>query len=174
MTYRERREARADRLRGWADKREAKSTAAYEQSRTLGDMIPFGQPILTGHHSQRSDENRRAKIHTTMSASVEHGRKARSMNSRADNIEAAAERAIYSDDPDAIEKLQARLVELEGEREKIKRDNATFRKEHKAQLKGMTHYQRDQVMPHRGYVLTNLSGNIARNRKRLEQLQRAA
>jgi hypothetical protein len=35
----------------------------------------------------------------------------------------------------------------------------------------MTAYQRDQVLPHAGYELTNLSGNIKRNRDRLAMLQ---
>jgi hypothetical protein len=55
---------------------------------------------------------------------------------------------------------------------KVKADNAAFRKEHRAELKTMTAYQRDMAMPHRGYVTTNLTANIARNKKRLEELTR--
>jgi hypothetical protein len=47
-TYRERREARAEQLREWADRREAKQPALNQAARadeaTTG--IPFGQPIL--------------------------------------------------------------------------------------------------------------------------------
>lgn len=53
MTYRDRREAKADRLREWAEKREAKAAAAFDSAATLSDAIPFGQPILVGHHSEK-------------------------------------------------------------------------------------------------------------------------
>jgi len=35
-------------------------------------------------------------------------------------------------------------------------------------------YERDQAMPYPGYVLQNLTGNIGRQRKRLEQLKSRA
>jgi hypothetical protein len=172
MTTRERRERKAARLREWADKREAKSEAAYDKSRQIMDMIPFGQPILMGHHSQRRAERDQDRISRGMESAYEHGTKAREFKSRADNIEATLERSIYSDDPDAIEQLTKRVAELEAERDKVKADNAAFRKEHRAELKTMTAYQRDMAMPHRGYVTTNLTANIARNKKRLEELTR--
>ncbi len=171
MTYRERREAKAERLREWADKREQKAAAAYEQSSALAEMIPFGQPIMAGHHSQRTDENRRARIGAKMSASVEHRRKAVSMKSRAGNIERAAKRAIYSDDPDAIAQLRAKIEKLEHERMLIKQANAAYKAEHKAELKAMTAYQRDRAMPFRSYVLTNLGGVLNTTKKRLAALE---
>jgi hypothetical protein len=58
MTTRERREARAARLREWADKREAKSTAAFDAVRQIADNIPMGQPILVGHHSESAAARR--------------------------------------------------------------------------------------------------------------------
>lgn len=45
MTYRERRLAKAERLREWADKREEKADAAYSTAHNIGSQIPFGQPI---------------------------------------------------------------------------------------------------------------------------------
>ena len=53
MGYRERRLAKAERLREWAEKRQAKSAAAFKGVHTIADGIPFGQPILVGHHSER-------------------------------------------------------------------------------------------------------------------------
>jgi hypothetical protein len=171
MTYRERREAKADRLRGWAEKREAKAAQSFERVEQIAGMIPMGQPILRGHHSQGRAEKDQTRIHNGIHAGVEHARKAEQMQSRAANIEAAADHAIYSDDPDAIERLRERITQLELEREQIKTANAAYRKAHKDGLKGLTPYQRDQVMPHRSYELTNLGGNITRNRKRLAQLE---
>jgi hypothetical protein len=176
MTYRERRLARAERLRGWAETREAKQAGLNEAARAdeAATGIPFGQPILVGHHSERRHRNAIARIDRAMGAAVENSRKADSMRGRADSIEAAAEHAIYSDDEDAIERLTEKLATLEAKREQIKADNAAFRKSHKAELKGMTAYERDQAMPHRGYELRNLGGVISNTRKRIEHLTREA
>jgi uncharacterized small protein (DUF1192 family) len=96
------------------------------------------------------------------------------MAARADGIEAAADGAIYSDDPDAIEALEKRIAGLEAERDRIKARNAAYRKDHKAELAALTPYGRNQAMPYPAYVLTNLSGNIGRQRKRLAQLRARA
>jgi|ERR1039458_5102078 hypothetical protein len=170
MTYRERREAKAERLREWADKRAVKADAASNQAHVLGERFAAGQPILLGHHSQRGAEADRNKMHSAMERTVEHARKAQSFDSRADNIDAAAERAIYSDDPDAIDKLRAKIQKLEHERMLIKQANAAYRAEHKAELKAMTAYQRDMAMPFRSYMLTNLSGVLNTTKKRLAAL----
>ena len=172
MTYRDRREAKADRLRGWADSREAKAEATSAKVRTIADMIPFGQPILVGHHSEKRARKDQDRIAKGMDATVEHSRKAADMRSRADNIESAAAGAIYSDDPDAIERLTEKLAKLEAQRQRVKTVNARYRKEHRLQLKEMTAYGRSQAMPFPAYVLTNLSGVISNTRKRLEGMNR--
>jgi hypothetical protein len=171
MTYRERREAKADRLRGWAGKREAKSQAAHARSDELAEALPFGQPIIVGHHSQGRHEALLKRQDHAMRATVDNSRKAEEFNSRADNIDAAAKRAIYSDDPDAIEKLRAKIEKLEHERMLVKQANSAYRTEHKAELKVMTAYQRDMAMPFRSYVLTNLGGTLNTAKKRLTALE---
>ena len=147
MTYRERREAKAERLRGWADKRDEKGTASVEKAKQIADMIPFGQPILMGHHSQRRHKQDIERINSGFDQGYGNMRKADEFRSRADGIEAAADNAIYSDDPDAIERLEARIAELEAERVAIK------------------------ARPHASYELSNLSGNIKRNKDRLAHLK---
>ena len=172
MTTRERREARAERLREWADKREEKSDAAHQASHDAVAGIPFGQPILVGHHSERRHRKAIERAQNQATAGLEHSRKADEMRSRAENIEAAAERAIYSDDTDAVERLRERVAALEAEREHVKATNAAYRKAHKDELKALTPYGRDRALPFPSYVLTNLGGNISRQRKRLAQLER--
>lgn len=183
-TYCERREARADRLRDWAGKREAKAESDYEQAARMADAIPFGQPILIGHHSEGRDRRYRDRIGSAMDRSVESQRKADSMNSRAATIEAQLAGSIYSDDEDAVERLQERIAGLEAERDQIKAYNATCRKgspdtsllteqDKKCLLSVLkyTPYQsKGGAFP--SYHLSNLTGNITRNRKRLEQLLR--
>jgi hypothetical protein len=170
-TYRERREAKAERYREWADKREAKAEQAFEASRAATEHIPPGQPILVGHYSQRGHEAALRRSDNAMRRSIENDAKARSMRSRADNIEAAARVAIYSDDTDAVERLRDKIARLEAQRATMKARNAEFRRTHRAELKALdSAYARDQAMPHQGYELTNLSGNLSRLRKRLASL----
>ena len=185
-TYRERREARAERLRGWADKRETRGTAAVDRAADMASVIPFGQPMLTDHYSYRRDRNYRTRIADTFDRGYADLTKANEMRSRADNIEAAADHAIYSDDPDAIERLTERIAELEAERARIKAFNASCRRtpggdasllddRQRAQLDSVRRHSAFQLgkqgqMP--GYALINLGGNIRRQQQRLDALRR--
>lgn len=182
-TYRERREAKAERLHEWAGKREAKAESAFDAAHNLADAIPFGQPILVGHHSEGRARRDQDRITGSMRRGVENDRKASSMEARSVGIKAQLDRSIYSDDADAVEKLQERIAELEAERDRIKAYNATCRKGERdvdllteAEQKDLvtiakfSAYQMGKGGAFPGYKLTNLNGNIARNRKRLEQL----
>jgi len=166
MTYRDRREARAERLRGWAEAREQRAAAVLKAGEPYTSDLAFStQP---GHIPFR------ARLITREDQAYESQRKAASMQSRADGIEGQLAGAIYEDDPDAIEQLRARIARLEAERDAAKAANAAYRQAHKAELKAMTSYQRDQAMPYPGYHFANLSGNLSRQRARLARLERAA
>ncbi len=171
MTYRDRREARAERLDEWAAKREAKSLQAAQAADRIADGIPLGQPILVGHHSEAAHRRDIERIHSGMNKALEHERKAESMSSRADGIRSQLANAIYSDDTDAIPALEERIAKLEAERESYKAANSAYRKAHKAELAAMTAYERGQALPYPSYALTNLGANIRRNQERLDQLK---
>jgi hypothetical protein len=178
-TYRERRLAKAERLRGWAAKREATATAQLEsQPEMRHDWAFITQP---GHIPER------ARMNARDGRAYESLAKAESMASRADGIEAAADGAIYSDDPDAIEALEARIAGLEAERDRIKAYNASCRKGARDVSLLDEKQQKDlaSVAKHAPYQLrdngaapaywaSNLSGNIGRQRKRLAQLRAEA
>lgn len=187
MTYRDRRTARAARLDEWAAKREEKAEQRRQAGQQKADAIPLGQPILVGHHSESRDRNFRKRMSGDFEKAREHQDKANSMRSRADGIRDQLQTSIYSDDPDAIEQLQARIAELEAKRERIKKFNASARKamrtgttpdwsiltaEERADIKRvyeLTPYNTvDGQFPK--YALTNLGGNINRNKKRLAAL----
>lgn len=187
MTYRDRRRARAERLREWADKRDGKAQADHAAASERAAAIPLGQPILVGHHSEQRDRNYRARTHDLMDRSVAHARKARDMRSRADEIDAQADHAIYDDDPDATERLAERIAALEAERERIKAYNASCRKGHRDESI-LTEQERARLLstaknaPYQlgkqgeapRYWLTNLGGRIKRDRDRLRRLQAKA
>jgi hypothetical protein len=162
-----------------------KANAAHEKVQTIVDMIPFGQPILVSHHSQKRAEADQRRIERGMDAAVDNSRKASDFRSRADNIESAAAHAIYSDDEDAVDRLEARIAGLEAERDRVKAYNASCRKgapdvtllterERSGlvtaeKFQGAYQERRKHQMP--PYVLANLSGIISTQRKRLERLK---
>jgi Domain of unknown function (DUF3560) len=187
VTYRERRERRAERLREWAAKRAAKSEAAFDRAHDVAGQIPLGQPILVGHHSERRHRRDLARIDGAMEAGVEHGRVADRMSRRAGNLEAALEASIYDDDPDAVERLRERIAALEAERERIKAYNASCRRgqpdpsllgerqrETLESVRRVAPYAIGKGGSFPSYALSNLSGNLARNRQRLARLLREA
>jgi len=185
MTYRERRLRKAERLREWAEKRDAKAAVADRKVHAIADNIPLGQPILVGHHSERHARRDQGRIQSGMEAVIEHGKKAQDFRVRAAGIEDAADRAIYSDDPDAVEALTARIADLEAQRARMKAINAEIRngKGWSERLEPpLTEAERrdlemaarfNNVIGYPSYALSNLSGNIARQRKRLESLTEA-
>ena len=188
LPTRERRERRAARLRDWADGRDAKADAAGATADAIMGALPPGQPILVGHHSQHRHERALDRLHRATSASAEHRAKAQDFRSRADNIDAAADRAIYDDDVDAIEQLRARIAELEAERARIKTYNASCRKAAKTggvgDLTLLDDVQRADLLTiarvaafqlgagaaFPAYKLRNLTANITRYRQRLVAL----
>lgn len=182
MTYRERREGRAERLRDWAAKRQRDAAATLKAGEPFTSDIAFNtQP---GHIPFR------ARLIAREDRAFESMRKAERMTSRADGIEDQLERSIYSDDEDAVEKLEARIAGLEAEREHVKKVNASIRAYERKTKKanrdltaadmiecGVTPADVSRFSPewhgwrYPAYVLQNLGGNISRNRERLAGLK---
>lgn len=107
MTRRERLERRAERLRGWAAKREERAAAVFKAGEPFRGDIAFNtQP---GHIPER------ARINAREHRAFESMRKAEGMEGRAAGIERALNASVYGDDPDAIERLEARIAEREAE-----------------------------------------------------------
>lgn len=172
-TTRERREARLELRQEWAGSRETKAAVALEIAHAAVEGIPFGQPILAGHHSQRRHVAAIKRSNNADRRYIEHADMAKRHEHAAAEIGRQLRTSIYSDDPDAIERLEEKIARLEQQRETIKTRNAAFKKERAAELRALdSNYARDRAMPHQGYELTNLSGNINRQKKRLEQLRR--
>jgi len=190
-TYRERREARAERLRDWSAKNQAKAEAASDRAHAISDMIPFGQPILVGHHSEGRHRRDVARIDSGHRTAYEKSQLARSQESRAAGIDRQLAGSIYRDDPDAPERLQERLERLEAERDRIKAYNVTARKaaktggltgdlsllddRQKADLLNVikhTPYMVKPGAPFPAYHLSNLSGRIKATRDRIAETER--
>ena len=182
MTYRDRRIAKAERLREWADSRDAKAIAARKRSDEIADIIPMGQPILVGHHSENRHRRDVGRIDSGMRQSIEHADKADEFRRRADSIEAAAEKSVYSDDEDAIDKLRERIAGTEQYRDAMKRANSIARKDGDWQA-SLGHDPQMLAEADRNFRfwpggtdvpfpnLKNVTAKVARDRKRLAQLE---
>src|SRR5947207_1571026 len=73
----------------------------------MADAIPFGQPILVGHHSEKRDRRFRARIDGKFRKGIALHKKAEDLKHRAASVGTAG---ISSDDPEAIEKLREKVV----------------------------------------------------------------
>ena len=121
--FEERRQNRKDRYEELADQNRQQSEERYDAARSIGSgmppsRIPMGQPILVGHHSEpacpagrRGHRADLKRIDNNMRKSVEHNAKARYYEEKVQTID--NDRAIYSDDPQAIQKLKQRLSDME-------------------------------------------------------------
>ena len=106
--YEERKRKRIENAKKQADKNEKLSGELFDKAKQMASMIPFGQPIMVGHHSESSDRNYRSKIHNTFGKAFEAEDKAKYYQEKAETIE--SNDAISSDDPDAIKKLKEKLA----------------------------------------------------------------
>ena len=127
-TRRERLEAKLEKREEWAAKADQRSTARFDAVRRVADNIPLGQPILVGHHSERHARRDQDHIHTGMAKGIEEMNLAKHHTSKAGGLARQLETSIFSDDPDAIEALQAKVASLEAERDAMKAANAAVPK----------------------------------------------
>lgn len=184
MTRRERLERKLEKRREWAGKAEQRSAAAFGRASKIADGIPFGQPILVGHHSERHARRDQERIHSGMAKGCEEQKLAEHHESKADGLERALDHSIFSDDEDAIEQIEARLAANEAKRERKKQVNKLYKKGDAAGLAALgIDYERlkeklsqPDVMswcrqPYPAYELSNLGGRIAADRKKLEAVK---
>lgn len=150
MNYEEKQAMKLDRYQELSRKAITESNARREQSDRLSSAIPFGQPILVGHHSERRHRRDIERIHNNMDKNIELQEKAEHYKKKAENILNPS--AISSDNPEAIKLLQDKLKGLEEKRARAK------------ELK-----KQGKEIP--SWFFTNLSGNIRSVKERIKQLE---
>lgn len=176
--YEAKRQGRYERLLAAADKAERESTGLLDRAHAMADVIPFGQPILVGHHSERRDRNYRAKIESKYRRGYELSKQADELRHRAEAC--AANRAIFSDDPQAAERLEDRIARLEQRQERMKAANRLIRKGDKAGLLAMGFTEGEIVrlfvpdfagrVGFADYQITNNGANTRRLKERLNHV----
>ena len=180
--YEEKMEAKRDYYERKAAAARSESSALWDKSKGMASQIPFGQPILVGHHSERADRNFRDRIFRTGQRAMEVGKKADYYEKRAAGI---GNGGISSDDPDAIEKLQDKLEKLQQRQEVMKAANRAIRMKDTAKgdakLRelsftddGIKHLREPDFCGRIGfppYELTNNNARIRQTKARIFQLQ---
>lgn len=182
-SFEQRQEAKRKRLEAAADRAASRATDAFKR----GDMseastgIPFGQPILVGHHSEGRHRAAIKRADNAMRRGVEESDKASRLRGKAASVGTGG---ISSDDPDAITKLREKLATKVKNQEMMKAVNKAIRKKDDDGLRalGLSAAQIEKLKePDFGgrvgfapYALTNNNREIARLRKRIEQLEKAA
>lgn len=185
-------ERMAERRLDWAEGREKKAVASNKASSDLLSGIPFGQPILIGHHSEKRHRRTLERSQNHMSKSIEHSDMADHHRSKAAGIQSQLDNSIFSDDADAIEQLKARIEGREKERAMNNAVNKIIRKKPKNEktpekIEALAALGIKEAIAVKlfepdfcgrigipSYVNQNLSGNINRDKKRLAELERRA
>tara|TARA_Y100000034_G_scaffold57674_1_gene70428 strand:- start:2396 stop:3229 length:834 start_codon:yes stop_codon:yes gene_type:complete len=157
-SYNEKKERRIERYKELSKRKKRESESTYKHARKLSSVIPFGQPILVGHHSEKRDRNFRNRIDNTFRRSFDLDSQAEFYKNKAKRLE--EDTVISSDDPDAVNKLKKKLNLLLKKRERIKAFNKKARKEKTEQTPS--------------YVLRNLSGNVKSVKDRIAHLEHIA
>lgn len=183
-SYEERQEARCERYLERAEKARTESREGWQRAREMSEVIPFGQPIHVGHHSEKRDRAYRARIRAT-------SEKAFRLDEKADYYEQKAARVgtggISSDDPDAIEKLKEEAARLKDKQERMKAANRAVRMKDtakgdaKLREMGLTEESitklREPIYGRIGFPaweISNNGANIRRIEARIKELEQRA
>jgi len=160
-TYAERREIRQDRLDGRADRLTVEATRRFDAAHAIAERIPFGQPILVGHHSEGRHRADIKRIDANMRAGIEAQKAAAA-------IPSAPTTAILASDDDATDLLAAEIARLEERQAHMNATNARVRKHNRAVMAaGGADLDRSGFEQ---FQLTNNSANIRRLKERLAHL----
>ena len=85
-TLEERAAQRADRFGGYSENRLRDAEAAHATANAISEHIPFGQPILVGHHSERRARKDAERINRSMHRAVEMCDRSRYWDRRAAGV----------------------------------------------------------------------------------------
>ncbi len=145
IDYEERKEYKKELYQERIEQAEQRSQAHYERQNKILSAIPMGQPIIVGHHSEKRHRNDLKRMDNEMRKSIQESEKADYYRNNVESID--NNNAISSDDPKAIEKLQAKIKELEEAKIEVK------------------------ARPHEWYELPYLNAEIRRLKDRIKEIQ---
>jgi len=186
--YEAKKEERAQRADDRAEKARERSNQAFNNSSMseANTGIPFGQPILVGHHSEGAHRAAIKRADNAMRKSIQENEKANYYAGKAEAIR--NDTSISSDDPDVVKKLKAKIETAEHSQRIMKACNKII-KNKKLIFDGKI-IAIKELLPIEGkaleiltpncmgtigfpsYALTNNNANIRRMKGRLAKLDR--
>jgi len=187
--YEQKVEGRYESLMAQAENARKQAKQYRNRASSISMHIPFGQPILVGHHSEKRHRRDADRISSYYHKANELDEKAKELEAKAVGVGSAG---ISSDDPEALVKLREKLGNIEQKQERMKLMNRAH-KAYRASLKrgeadfdfgkyGLTDGERQLVIdyvpdrsrggrPFPPYELTNNNARIRSTRKRLRALE---
>lgn len=155
--YEQKIEAKRERYAELATRKRTEATRLYDAGTTELRAIPFGQPILVGHYSERADRAYRGRAVGKIDKSFDVSKTADYYEDKAKNY---GKNCISSDDPEAVTKLEEKLAKLQENQVAMKRMNIERRK------------NGEEKIP--GWMLSNNNANMRTIKKRIEILEKKA
>lgn len=185
MTRRERLEKKLEKREEWAEKAHERASEEFETASDLIKDLPAGQPILVGHHSEKAHRRLLERSGSHMDKGCEQYKLAKHHEDKAQGLARQLENTIFSDDPDAVERLQAKLAERVKLQDGYKKINKILRtkgltpaeKLKEIRLVGVIGEQTATELIEKGYslppyMLTNNNSEIRRIEKRIEEIKK--
>jgi len=178
--YQERKE---EKISSYSERaRKANQTASQEFNRAseMGKIIPFGQPILVGHHSEAGHRRLLKQIDVKYKKASEADEKAAYYQNKADN--AACNSSISCDDAEAVNRYKSKLEKLEAAQERMKAVNKAW-KQGKDALNslGLSDEEIEKIKskmpsyeksPYPTWALSNNNAEIRRVKQKLDELNK--
>ena len=178
--YQERKESKIDRFNARAKKATITANQELTRASQMGSVIPFGQPILIGHHSEGKHRRLIKQIDSAHRKAHEADERAAYYQGRADSAE--NNNAISGDDTEAVSRLKEKIAEYEKTKEFYKAVNKAWKQGKSAlyslglsdtdieKLKSGMHSH--EIKPFATWQLSNLNAEIRRIKQRIEELSK--
>lgn len=184
--YEEKRANRQERYERLALRFKHESDSRYKRFHDLLGVIPMGQPILVGHHSEKGHRALLNKADNNMRKSIEAGEKSAYYAGRAETIK--NNHAISSDDPNSLERLKEKLEGLQKNQEIMKACNKIIKSTKLTEDQKVRKLVVEGLLPEKlaieilkpdycgrigfpSFKLTNNNANISTVKKRIEKLE---
>jgi hypothetical protein len=178
--YQERKERKIDAFTAKAQKNSTLASTELNRASDMGSVIPLGQPILVGHHSEKAHRSLLKRIDGAHRRANEAGNKAAYYQDRAETAE--TNQSISGDDTEAASRYRQKLEQLEAAQEHMKAVNKAWKQGNNALYElGLTDTDIEKLKhkmssyekkPFPTWALSNNSAEIRRVKEKLEELNK--
>ena len=178
--YEERRERKINAFNQRAIKSSVIANQEINMAHDMGSVIPLGQPILIGHHSEKKHRAHIKKIDAAYRRASEAEEKAAYYQDRAEAAENNL--SISGDDAEAANRYKTKLGQLEAAQEQMKAVNKAWKQGKEAlHLLGLSNLDIEKLKskmpsyekkPYPTWALSNNSAEIRRVKQKIEELKR--